>query len=276
MDKEIKFGNFDISLPDEVSSMFGIFENLTGFLGVEYQSDAVAKLQIELKKANLKPKPNIDFESDYTQIESKSADTIFNVAKIINNISEVDCRVDFKKEELDDIFKRLKAWKRPQRQKWEIGDILSVPMQNGSFAFGQIVGTHLTKTSPILALFDLVKNNTEISAEELKKAKAISVYNSDEDEIKNHFFTVLFNYELLVSPEKVRNKGGYEGADLSTLANIYFGLEPWNVMYEEDYYDNYFLPEIERPKNILWLNIEERNKYRREKYNIDENNNYIK
>lgn len=269
MNNEIKFGNFDISMPDEVSSMFGIFENLTDFFGVDYQSEAVDKLKNELKNIELKPKPNIDFESDYTQIDTRSADTIFRVAKVINRISISKYCVDFKEQELEEIYKKLKKWKRPPRQKWEVGDVISVPMSNNSFAFGQIVGTHHTKTCPILALFDLIKEDTEISIEELKNVKPLSVYNSDEYEIKNHIFKVLFNCKILVSPERVPDKKKSGGANLSTLVNVYFGLEPWNVMYKEDYYDEYFLPEIERPKNILWLNEKERTEYRKKKFNIE-------
>ena len=261
MNNEIKFGNFDISLPDEVSSMFGVFENLVEFFGVEYQSEAVDKLKTELKKFELKPKPSIDFESDYTQIDTRSADTIFRVAKIINTISIPKYRVDFKEKELEEIYNKLKKWKRPPRQKWKIGDVISVPMSNNSFAFGQIAGTHLTKTSPILALFDLTKENAEISIEELKNAKPLSVYNSDEYEIKNHIFKVLFNCEVLVSPERVPNKKRSGGANLSALADVYFGLEPWNIMNNENYYGNYFLPEIGRPENIIWLSDEEKIKY---------------
>ncbi|MEL0653301.1 hypothetical protein V6246_17910 [Algibacter sp. TI.3.09] len=263
MDNEIKFGNFDISLPDEVSSMFGIFENLVDFFGAEYQSEAVEKLKKELKNIELKPKPNIDFESDFTQIDTKSADTIFSVAKIINSISLSKYRVDFKETELDEIYKKLKKWKRPPRQKWKIGDVISVPMSNNSFAFGQIAGTHLTKTCPILTLFDLTKENAETSIEELIIARPLSVYNSDEYEIKNHIFKVLFNCEILVSPEKVKDKKFHGGVDLSTLANVYFGLKPWNIMGDY-YYGRYFLPEIERPENTIWLSDEEKVKYRKE------------
>jgi hypothetical protein len=261
MDNEIKFGNFDISRPDEVSPMFGIFENLVDFFGVEYQSEAVEKLNAELKKIELKPKPIIDFESDNTQINTKSADTIFSVAKIINNISLSKYRIDFKEKELDEIYKKLKKWKRPPRQKWKIGDIISVPMSNNSFAFGQVIGTHLTKTSPILVLFDLTKENPETSIEELIKSRPLSVYNSYEDEIKNHLFKVLFNCEVLVNPERVPNKKFHGGVNLSTLADVYFGLEPWNIMNNENYYGNYFLPEIGRPENIILLSDEEKIKY---------------
>ncbi|WP_324028173.1 Imm26 family immunity protein [Maribacter sp. BPC-D8] len=267
MDTDIKFGKFEISLPNETSSMFGIFENLTEFLGVEYQSEAVEKLKIALEKVSLKPKPNIDFESDYTQIDSKSADTIFSVAKIINNISLSKYRIDFKEKELDEIYKKLKKWKRPPRQKWKIGDIISVPMSNNSFAFGQVIGTHLTKTSPILVLFDLTKENSETSIEELIESRPLSVNNSYEDEIKNHLFKVLFNCKVLVSPERVPNKKFHGGVNLSTLADVYFGLEPWNIMNNENYYGKYFLPEIGKPENIIWLSDEEKVKYWEDKKN---------
>ncbi len=265
MDKEIKFGNFTISLPNEISSMFGIFGNLTNFFGVEYQSEAVDKLKTNLKELNLKPKPNIDFESDYTQIDSRSFETIFNVAKLINDLSISQYQIKFTEEELENIYNQLKSWKRPPRQKWKIGDVFSIPMLNNSYCFGEIVGIHLAN-SPILAMFEITKNNMEITFEELQKSKLLVVYNLDDEEIKCKSFKILNNFELLAHSEQVENKNKIGGVSLTTLANVYFGLEPWNVMYKEDYYDEYFLSK--RPKNILWLNDEEKEKYRGKKFNL--------
>jgi len=276
MTNELQCGHFIISLPDETSAAFAIFENLADFFNTEVQSDAVELLKNELLKFEIKPKPNIDFESDFTHIDTKSADIIFTIAKIIFNLTVSDKRKELTDIDLEDIYTQLKKWKQPPKQKWKIGDVLSIPLLNKTFSFGQIVGTHLTKRSPILALFDIQKDEQIVSIEELKNVKAISVYNSDEEEICNHSFKVLINYEVLVSPERVKDKESSGGAALDSIANVYFGLEPWNVMYKDDYYDDYLLPDIKRPKNIIWLAKDERDDYRRKKFKIDENNNYIK
>ncbi|ABQ04353.1 Imm26 family immunity protein [Flavobacterium johnsoniae] len=272
----IEFGCFSISLPNEISAVFTIFEDLADCFQTEFQSEAVSILKKELKDISLKPKPNIDYESDYTHIDSRSADTIFEVAKVICNLTfREKCKMP-SEIELENIYNILKNWKRPPSQKWRVGDILSIPLLDNTFAFGQIVGTHLTKRCPILALFNLKKEIELISQDELRNVFPLAVYNSNQDEIANYTFKILYNYEILVSPDRVKNKNSSGGVSLKALGNVYFGLAPWNVMYLENYFDSYLLPEIERPKNIIWLNEEERNQYRRKYFKIDENNNRIK
>jgi DNA repair ATPase RecN len=117
--REIEFGHFTINFPDESAGYFSIFEDLADFFGVEVQSEAFELLRTELKKIELKPKPNLDFESDFTQIDSKSAETIFEVAKVVHKLTLPAKRVEIQEKQLEEIYRRLKNWKRPPRQKWK-------------------------------------------------------------------------------------------------------------------------------------------------------------
>ena len=90
MDKNIKYSLIEITFPDETESCFSIFEDLADLFICEVQSDAVKLLKDALKVIpDLKPKPDIDFESDYTQIRSKSPETIFKVAKTIISLIKI-------------------------------------------------------------------------------------------------------------------------------------------------------------------------------------------
>lgn len=269
---EIKFDFFTIQLPDESSAVFSIFEDLADFFGTEYQSEAYKLLKSKLKTLDLKPKPNLDFESDFTIVDSKNADTIFEVAKTIHHLTVPEKKQQLSDTELETIYLQLKKWKRPPRQKWKIGDIFSIPLLDGTFSFGQIVGTHLTSKSPILALFEIKQEQSIITDDKLIKARVLSVWNSDDEYIANHKCKILFNQEPLTNPKNVKNKNQSGGPNIHELANVFFGLEPYNVLYNKNYFDEFLQPNIERPKNIIWLTDEERNKYRREKLKIDENN----
>jgi hypothetical protein len=269
----VKYGNIDIDFPTASVGLFSIFHDLVDLFGVEYQSEAVSLLKEELKKyEELKPKPNIGHEADFTHIDSRSADTIFKVAEIINNLAVGEFKVQLSAAEKQEIYRHIKAWKRPPRQKWKIGDVFSIPLLDKSFSFGQVVGTHLTAKCPILALFEIKQEKGEVTFDQLIEARVLSVWNADDELLANHTFKVLFNEEILVSPDRVRNKDMSGGATMCKLANVYFGLEPYNVKYREDYYDYYFQPKIGRPKNVIWLNKEERNKYRLEHFGVNENN----
>jgi hypothetical protein len=272
---EINFDFFTIQLPNESSAVFSIFEDLADFFGTEFQSEAFDLLTGKLKTLDLKPKPNLDYESGFTQIESKNADTIFEIAKIIHSLTLSAKKRELSDGELESIYGQLKKWKKPPKQKWRIGDVFSIPLLDGSFSFGQIVGTHLTPKCPILALFEIKQKLNTITTEALIEVRVLAVWNSDDEYIANHKYKVLFNHEPITSPENVKEKKQSGGANIHNLANVFFGLEPYNVAFKEEYYDTFLQPNIERPKNIIWLNKEERNKYRLEKFKIDENNQRV-
>ena len=277
MNDFIKYGNIEIGLPNEIIGYFSIFQDLTEIFGVEYQSEAVALLKSELKKcSDLKPKPNIDYEADNAHIDSRSADTIFKVAEIINSLTIGKLRINLSDDEKQEIFQKLKTWKRPKSEKWKVGDIFSLKLKDETFMFGQVIGTHMTKKSPTCAVFEIRKLTEEITVEELTESRVISVENTDNEYLSNKTFKVLFNAEFLVSMEKSKKGQSTGDSTLLSLCNAYYGLEPWNVLYKDTYYDEILLEEIERPKTVLLLDKETRNKYRLEHFGINENNERIK
>lgn len=56
---------------------------------------------------------------------------------------------------------------------------------------------------------------------------------------------------------------------MNDLANSYWGLQPWNIMYKEDYYDGLLLKNISTPETAIILPPTERIKFRKEKFGID-------
>ena len=46
-----------------------------------------------------------------------------------------------------------------------------------------------------------------------------------------------------------RMSGG--SAILSSLANAYYGLAPWNAFYKDTYFDELLLPGIARPSDVM-------------------------
>lgn len=276
MNESVNYGNIEIALPNETLGCFSIFQDLVNIFGVDYQYEAVGLLKSELKNCvDLKPKPNIDYEADNTYIESRSADTIFKVAEIINNLTIEKLKVYLSVEEKRNVLKKLKTWKRPKAAKWKIGDVFSLKLKDETFMFGQVIGTHLTHKSPTCCLFEIKKGIEKITYEELKENRVISVENTDNEYLSNKTFKVLFNAEPLASM-KISKKGNSTGdSTLLNLCNAYYGLEPWNVLYEATYYDKMLLDGIKRPKTVLLLDEEERNKYRLEHFGINENNERI-
>lgn len=271
MNEIVKYGNIEIALPNETLGCFSIFQDLVNVFGVEYQYEAVGLLKSELKNCvDLKPKPNIDYEADNTYIESRSADTIFKVVEIVNNLTIEKFKVYLSNEEKREVLKKLKTWKRPKAAKWTVGDIFSLKLKDETFMFGQVIGTHLTHKSPTCCLFEIKKEIDQVTYEELKGSQIICIENTDNEYLSNKIFKILFNATPLVST-KVSKKRCIGDSTLLNLCNAYYGLEPWNALYDATYYDKMLLDGIKRPKTVLLLDEKERNKYRLEHFGINEN-----
>lgn len=193
MDGLVKYGNVEIQLPDENLACFCIFQDLTKLFGVDFQSEAIALLKSELENhTDLKPKPCIDFESDYADISSRSANTIFLVAGIINDLVQKEEKIEVSDTDRQKVFKKLKEWKRPRPAKWKVGDVFSLKLKDNTFMFGQIIGTHLTPKSPTCAIFEIKCATEDVLFDELKGSRVISIQNTTGECLNNKTFKVLF------------------------------------------------------------------------------------
>jgi len=272
----VKYGNVEIRLPDENLACFSIFQDLTELFGVDFQSEAIVLLKSELKShTDLKPKPCIDYESDYADISSRSANVIFLVAGIINDLVQKENKIEVSDTDRQEVFKILKEWRRPRPAKWKIGDVFSLKLKDGTFMFGQIIGTHLTPKSPTCAVFEIKRPTEDVLFDELKGSRAISIQNTDGEYLNKKIFKVLFNTELLADVKQVNENRSTGDANMLRLCNAYYGLEPWNILYEDTYYDKMLLKGVERPLRVILLDKAARNKYRLEHFGINENNEYV-
>lgn len=87
---------------------------------------------------------------------------------------------------------------------------------------------------------------------------------------KDHFIASISESKALV------NKYFLAGdSALLELCDVYYGLEPRNVLGSETWYDDYLLLNIPRPKTELALDKGARNKYCLEHFGLDENNEYV-
>ena len=276
MDEFVKYGNVEIHLPDENLACFSIFQDLTKLFGVDFQSEAIALLKNELKShTDLKPKPCIDFESGYADITSRSAITIFLVAGIINELVQQEEKIEVSDTARQEVLKRLKEWKRPRPGKWKVGDVFSLKLKDSTFMFGQIIGTNLTPKSPTCAIFEIRQSTEAVSFDELKGSRVISVQNTSGECLNDKTFKVLFNAELLADIKQANKSKSTGDGNLLCLCNAYYGLEPWNVLYKDTYYDEMLLKGVERPQRVILLDKDARNKYRLEHFRINVNNNYV-
>ena len=269
---KIQVGQITVNLPDENQSSFSIFEDLAELFDKEFQSEAVKLLKSQIK--DVKPKPSIDSESDFTSITTSNVDTLLSVINVIIDLSTNESKKSFaqvNQPELKKIFTSAKK-NRPKPKEWNTGDVFAIPLLDNTFSFGQV----LDKKYCTCALFDIRSTNSGLTVEEFKKLKPLSILHLGGDLLNNGQWKVLFNEAVTLNPDNgsggrfgkigCTSYGG--GGTMTDLANAYWGLEPWNVLYEENYYDKILLKGISRPNTVLILNQVDRQKYRQEKFGI--------
>jgi hypothetical protein len=271
---QIQVGPIKINLPDENQSHFSIFHDIAELFGDEFQSDAVKKLRSKLK--DVKPKASIDYEADNTHITTSNVDTLVAVITAIGELAIEEFKVLFQQFDAAQTAKLLKAAKknRPKPKEWQTGDVFSIPLVNSTFAFGQV----LDKKYCTCALFNLQSDNSTLTEEQFKRLQPISILHlSNGDLLNNGQWNILYNQPVTLNPNS--GSGGRFGdigsssygqcGAMTDLANAYWGLEPWNVMYREDYYDELLLKGLTRPKTANVLDEADRKAFRKEKFGVE-------
>ncbi|MCR8848377.1 immunity 26/phosphotriesterase HocA family protein [Rossellomorea sp. SC111] len=270
MEMTCKLGKIEILLPDASTSYFFIDDDLAELFNLKTNNEALKLLRKTIRE---KVEPNIykrigfDYESSAVIIRTTNAEFILEIALIINEIA----KVSLAEQEIGIVKNQLLSHKRPKKQKWEVGDIFQIPLENGTHAFGQIVWKDYTH--PVCGLFDI--NKTEIpSLVEIMSYPFISILSLTPNSLDNHRWKVLGNTNVRIQKEDVPKE--FNGTDcigarsfssgtLEDLANAVYGVKPWNVFAEEDYFDQILLPSIKRPLTAKVLSLSERNPYRKEK-----------
>ena len=273
MEKHIQIGTIKVHLPDENQSSFNIFEDLAEIFGLEYQSDAVKLLRKRIK--DIKPKPSIDYESDFTSIITSNVDTLISVINAISELITDDYKLDFLILDVEKLKKELSDAKkfRPEPKIWEDGDVFAIPLVDGSYTVGQV----LNKLHCTCALFEARSTNKKYNIHEFKKFRPISILHlSNGNLLNNGYWEVQFNHTVSIDPGS--GSGGRSGEigsisygrcnAMKDLANAWYGLLPWNVLFDPNYYEKQLLKGVSQPSTVLILNDDDRNRYRKEQFGI--------
>jgi hypothetical protein len=261
-----KFGEIEILLPDASTSYFFIDEDLAELFKLETNNEAVKLLRKTVREKmepNLYKRIGFDYESSGVIVRTTNAELIMEIARIINELANVT----LSEEEISIANNELLSHKRPKKQKWKVGDIFQIPLENGTYAFGQVVWT--SYTHPVCCLFDINKTDVPTLGEIISNPY-ISILSLTPNSLDNHSWRVLGNMDVRVQKKDVPKKFNGTTTDftsgiLEELANVFYGVTPWNVFAEEDFFDEILLPTVKRPLTAKVLSSYERNLYRKKK-----------
>ena len=114
---------------------------------------------------------------------------------------------------------------------------------------------------------------TSLPVHDILEFGLITVLHTDGTCLDSNEFVVLGHVNPCVDPASGPwGEGGTSTSDtaFTQLANAWYGLEPWNVLYREDYWDKVLYREKARPSSARVLSAEERKEYRRNHFGIQE------
>ena len=197
MESSFLVGKVNIHLPDYSSKEFYIFEDLAVLFNFETNYEAKNYINEKLKENGITKKVSIDSESDFVSIRTKSHRLILDIAILINEIANVS----LDKKSIKDLESMLTSVKPPKKQKWKLGDIFTITIEDGTFFFGQIVDL-IEGISPICVVFDLNKSESptlqEIVSSEIIAAASISSFY-----LNDYTYKVIITTEPLVKIQEI-------------------------------------------------------------------------
>lgn len=159
-----------------------------------------------------------------------------------------------------------------KRVKWEFGDIFAVPLTDGSFGACQAaydVMPHVVDC----AFFSLRFHTLPVQAPAVTPEDVIALLAVWKNPLKNgswpkigHASPVLpassFPNQLLI--QKANGVGVKHSNEplIEGFLSAWHALQPWNTLYEEDYYDKLLAPGVVRPANAVILDARARAEWR--------------
>ncbi|ALZ64708.1 hypothetical protein FORC13_p223 (plasmid) [Bacillus cereus] len=235
MDK-IKFGGLDIYFPKATISRFWISQDFVDFFKVDTNDEALQKIRKYLREnMELKLYKHIEFdcESDAVTISISKAEVMFLVAEMINDLLNIKVLTSEKEK----IKKEMHLYKKPKKQKWNVGDIFSIPLQNNMCAFGQIL-EKIGNYEAFCVLFDGMYEE-EASVNEAVCSKNIKVVLTIESyELDKHLYPVVeHRVPVILFPDnekydELRYPSHYSSI-LRDLAEAFQNIRNWKHYYDE-------------------------------------------
>ena len=158
-----------------------------------------------------------------------------------------------------------------KRSRWAPGAVYAVPLADGSFGFAQAIDAMMDNVIYV-ALFDNRVHEAPSGPPVLDRQRVVSLAATWRQHLNRGDWAPLGVVAPVVRKSDFPNerfaRAGYVGAkhyDAGILADFlsaYQGLLPWNVLYDEGYYDHLLAPGVARPSTVRVLDGEARTAYR--------------
>ncbi len=151
-----------------------------------------------------------------------------------------------------------------KKQKWGIGDIFLVPLEDGTFSVGQVVAQDKEALNSVVCIFTMVRVEGADADISIDLDDVVSALFTTPDLLNSGDWLVVRNEEPIpvdkfFDIKKLKSEGflGVKviGSEIVIkLMDACFGLYPWDGFYEPDYLDKLLLSPSNKPANVLYKN----------------------
>ncbi len=151
---------------------------------------------------------------------------------------------------------------KKKRQRPKEGDVFAVPLIDGSYAVGQMLGHEPQALNSFgCAFYDLRSTGAPALPAALPQDKLIAILLTTPDLLKRGYWPIVgqlpITTPVAVRPyEKYREKRWVGAkiigsANVEALLNGFYGLAPWDDYADPEYLDGLLLDRALRPKNVV-------------------------
>ncbi|WET42274.1 Imm26 family immunity protein [Citrobacter enshiensis] len=153
--------------------------------------------------------------------------------------------------------------KRRRKQSWDVGDMFTVPLSDGTYCIGKVVGFEpKALNSAICAFYAHRMDEIPSSEPVLNDNDLISILFVTRDLLDSGDWKVFSQYSDAFPIDKYLNltdlqSNGFIGVKsigsglIIKLMNAYYSLTPWNAFYDPNYLDSLLISPDKKPKNVL-------------------------
>lgn len=149
-----------------------------------------------------------------------------------------------------------------RKQIWTIGDVFSIPLDDGEVVAGQVIGQEpQALNSATIAVFDAKSGATAVDPEALDSEGIFAKLFVTRDLLDSGVWHVVGHRSPLVPEgsrpyEDLRGRGFigariHGSANVTAFVNAFYGLRPWDAWHDPNYLDQFLVSMAKKPVGRL-------------------------
>ncbi|MFO0745007.1 MAG: hypothetical protein U1F43_04930 [Myxococcota bacterium] len=253
----VEVGALTVFFPTGSMRSFWFMHDLAGLFGDEVNADAERRLRLALSERP-KGRLGLDVEADSVLVSASNAALMQRVLEAVRAL----CRdpEDLPTAALAAAQRAMEAAPKPKRQRWQIGSVFAVPLADGAWAFGQVVD--LARPAPRRHAGPLrapARAEPALAPDEVLDvvtARTLTILHTTASGLDaDGVFRVVGEGPIALDPGSGPHgprAAGRSWDGIATVANAWYGLYPWNLLYAPVGLDRSIMPRS-RPLPRAWM-----------------------